>query len=43
MEEFALSPTGIAIIASVIFIVIILFNFFIHISMPPNEKHRRRS
>ncbi|HEU4963071.1 MAG TPA: hypothetical protein VFV52_04310 [Bacilli bacterium] len=41
MEDFTLTPMGIAVIASLIFIVIILFNFFIHISLPPKEKHRR--
>jgi hypothetical protein len=36
-----LTETELAIIASVIFIAIVLFQFFIMIGMPPKDKYRK--
>ena len=35
------TPTQMAIFASLIFIVIVLFQFFILVLMPPKDKNRR--
>lgn len=40
--EFKLTVSEMAVIASLVFVVIILFQFFIMVLMPPNDKHRRR-
>ena len=39
--EFTFSASQMAIIASLVFVVIILFQFFIMVLMPPKDKHRR--
>ncbi|MFD2171425.1 hypothetical protein [Tumebacillus lipolyticus] len=39
--EFTLSPALVAILASLIFVGIILFQFFIMILMPPKDDHKR--
>ncbi|WP_274518894.1 hypothetical protein [Tumebacillus flagellatus] len=33
------TETEVAIFASLVFILIVLFQFFIQIMMPPNDKH----
>ena len=40
--ELNLSTTQVAIFASLIFVGILLFQFFIQIMMPPKDKNRRR-
>lgn len=39
--KFSFTEAEVAIFASLIFIVIVLFQFFIQILMPPKDKHDR--
>jgi len=39
--EFNFTPAQVAIFASLIFIGIILFQFFIMVLMPPKDKHHK--
>lgn len=40
--DFHFTESEMAVIASLVFVAIILFQFFIMVLMPPKDKHRRR-